>query len=118
MPERHWIEELPQHAGETVVVRGWVATTRSSGKIAFVVVRDGTGYLQAVISKKDVAPAVWDARGKLTQETSPEVTGSVRADARAPGGGGAELETSDVKILGPRPAFPTPPQEHATACPF
>jgi len=115
MPERHWIDELPQHAGETVVVRGWVATTRSSGKIAFVVVRDGTGYLQAVISKKDVAPEVWDAFGKLTQETSLEVTGSVRTDARAPGGGGVELQTSDLKIIGPSPDFPITPKEHGTA---
>jgi asparaginyl-tRNA synthetase len=115
MPERHWIEELPRHAGETVVVRGWVATTRSSGKIAFVVVRDGTGYLQAVISKKDVAPEVWDAFGKLTQETSLELTGSVRADARAPGGGGVELQTSDLKIIGPSPDFPITPKEHGTA---
>jgi len=113
MPERHWIEELPRHAGETVVVNGWVATTRSSGKIAFVVVRDGTGYLQAVISKKDVAPEVWDAFGKLTQETSLEVTGSVRADARAPGG--VELQTRDLKIIGPSPEFPITPKEHGIA---
>jgi asparaginyl-tRNA synthetase len=113
MPERHWIEELPQHAGATVSVRGWVATTRSSGKIAFVVLRDGTGYLQAVISKKDVAPEVWDAFGKLTQETSLEVTGNVRADARAPGG--VELQTSDLKILGPSPDFPITPKEHGIA---
>ncbi|HWC75682.1 MAG TPA: OB-fold nucleic acid binding domain-containing protein, partial [Gemmatimonadales bacterium] len=64
MPDRYWIDELPQHANRTVAVRGWVATTRSSGKIAFVVVRDGTGYLQAVLSKKDVAPEVWEALGK------------------------------------------------------
>jgi len=113
MPERHWIEALPQHVGETVSVRGWVATTRSSGKIAFVVVRDGTGYLQTVISKKDVVPEVWDAFGKLTQETSLEVTGSVRADARAPGG--VELQTSDLKIIGPSPDFPITPKEHGIA---
>src|SRR6267142_889319 len=113
MPERRWIEELPRHAGQTVSVRGWVSTTRSSGKIAFVVVRDGTGYLQAVISKKDVAPEVWDAFGKLTQETSLEVTGSVRADARAPGG--VELQTSDLKIIGPSPEFPITPKEHGIA---
>jgi len=113
MPERHWIEELPHHAGKTVSVRGWVSTSRSSGKIAFVVVRDGTGYLQAVISKKDVTPEVWDAFGKLTQETSLEVTGSVRADARAPGG--VELQTSDLKIIGPSPEFPITPKEHGIA---
>ncbi len=113
MPDRYWIDELPQHAGETVVVRGWVATTRSSGKIAFVVVRDGTGYLQAVISKKDVAPEIWEAFGKLTQETSLEVTGSVRAEARAPGG--VELQATDLRVLGPSTDFPITPKEHGTA---
>src|SRR6266576_327713 len=113
MPDRYWIDELPQHAGEAVAVRGWVATTRSSGKIAFVVVRDGTGYLQAVLSKKEVAPEVWEAFGKLTQETSIQVTGSVRPDARAPGG--VELQTSDLAILGPSPEFPITPKEHGIA---
>src|SRR6266542_6344425 len=113
MPDRHWIEELPQHAGQTVSVRGWVTTTRSSGKIAFVVVRDGTGLLQAVLSKKDLPADVWDAFGKLTQETSVEVTGVVRAEPRAPGG--VELQTSDLKILGPSPEFPITPKEHGTA---
>src|SRR3954447_2222156 len=113
MAERHWIDELPQHAGETVAVRGWVATTRSSGKIAFVVVRDGTGYLQAVLSKKDVAPEVWEALGKLTQETSLEVTGSVRAEARAPGG--VELQTAELRLLGPSTDFPITPKEHGIA---
>jgi asparaginyl-tRNA synthetase len=77
------------------------------------VVRDGTGYLQAVISKKDVSPEVWDAFGKLTQETSLEVTGSVRADPRAPGG--VELQTSDLKIVGASPEFPITPKEHGIA---
>ena len=113
MPERHWIAELPRHAGESVVVRGWVATTRSSGKIAFVVVRDGTGMLQAVLSKKDLPAEVWDAFGKLTQETSLEVTGVVRADARAPGG--VEMQTTDLHILGASPDFPITPKEHGTA---
>src|SRR3989442_1516455 len=114
MPEFHRIEELPQRVGgETVVVRGWVMTTRSSGKIAFVALRDGTGYLQAVLSKKDVSAAAWDAFGKLTQETSVEVTGTVRADPRAPGG--VELTASDLRILGPSVDFPITPKEHGTA---
>src|SRR6266850_5327019 len=115
MPERHWIEELPRHAGQAVAVRGWVATTRSSGKIAFVVVRDGTGYLQVVLSKKEVPDAAWEAFGRLTQETSIQVTGVVRADARAPGGGGVELTASDLVIIGPSPDFPITPKEHGTA---
>ncbi len=100
-------------AGQTVVVRGWVATTRSSGKIAFVVVRDGTGLMQAVLSKKDVPAEVWDAFGKLTQETSLEVTGVVRVEPRAPGG--VEMQTSDLRILGASPDFPITPKEHGTA---
>ncbi len=117
MPERHRIEALPPLAGsgQTVAVRGWVTTTRSSGKIAFVVLRDGTGYLQAVLSKKEVPDAAWEAFGRLTQEASVEVTGVVRADARAPGGGGIELTASDLVIIGPSPDFPITPKEHGTA---
>src|SRR6266540_1125518 len=115
MPERHRIDELPPLAGsgKAVAVRGWVATTRSSGKIAFVVVRDGTGYLQAVLSKKEVPESAWEAFGRLTQETSIEVTGMVRSDARAPGG--VELTASDLRILGASPDFPITPKEHGTA---
>src|SRR3954468_22393973 len=113
MPERHWIEELPQHTGETVTVRGWVATTRSSGKIAFVVVRDGTGMLQAVLSKKDVSADVWDVLAKLTQETSIEESGVVRSDARAPGG--VELQANGLSVIGPSSDFPITPKEHGIA---
>ncbi len=113
MPERHWIEELPGLAGQPVTVRGWVATTRSSGKIAFVVLRDGSGYLQAVLSKKDLAPEVWDTFGKLTQETSIEVSGVVHPDARSPGG--VELQTTDLTIIGPSVDFPITPKEHGIA---
>src|SRR5256712_10844098 len=114
MPEFHRIEELPQRVGgETVVVRGWVMTTRSSGKIAFVALRDGTGYLQAVLSRQEVPDAAWEALGKLAQETSLEVTGVVRADRRAPGG--VELQASDLTIIGPSHDFPITPKEHGTA---
>src|SRR5437867_773596 len=118
MPETHRphrIEDLPRLAGATVAVRAWVTTTRSSGKIAFVMLRDGTGYVQAVVSKKDVPDAAWQVSGKLTQETSVEVVGMVRADPRAPGGGGVELQASDLMILGPSDAFPITPKEHGTA---
>ncbi len=113
MPEFHRIEALPGQTGQAVTVRGWVMTTRSSGKIAFIVLRDGTGYLQAVLSKKDVPDAAWDAFGKLTQETSVAVTGTVRADPRGPGG--VELTVSDLRIIGPSPDFPITPKEHGTA---
>ena len=113
MPDFHRIEGLPPLAGHTVVTRGWVMTTRSSGKIGFVMLRDGTGYLQVVLSKKDVPEAAWEAFDGLTQETSAEVTGTVRADARAPGG--VELTATDLRVIGPSHDFPITPKEHGTA---
>src|SRR5690242_21456235 len=110
MPPFHRIEDFPRLVGQTVTTRGWVMTTRSSGKIAFVVLRDGTGYVQVVLSKKDVPDAAWEACGRLTQETSVEVTGVVRADARGPGG--VELTAADLKILGPSPDFRS--EEHTS----
>ena len=113
MPDFHRIEELPSLTGQPVVTRGWVMTTRSSGKIAFITLRDGTAYLQVVLSKKDVPEAAWEVFGTLTQETSVEVRGAVRADARAPGG--VELTAQDLKVLGRSPDFPITPKEHGTA---
>src|SRR6266567_3473041 len=113
MPPFHRIEDLPRLVGQSVLTRGWVMTTRSSGKIAFVSLRDGTGYLQVVLSKKDVPDRVWEALGTLTQETSVEVAGTVRADARAPGG--VELTATDLRVLGPSHEFPISPKEHGTA---
>ncbi len=113
MPAFHRIEELPPLVGQPVLTRGWVMTTRSSGKIAFVALRDGTGYLQVVLSKKDVPEAAWAACASLTQETSVEVTGTVRADARAPGG--VELTASDLRVLGPSVDFPITPKDHGIA---
>src|SRR5216117_2980755 len=112
MPSFHRIEDLPPLAGQTLITRGWVMTTRSSGKIGFVMLRDGTGYLQVVLSKKDVPEAAWEAFGALTQETSVEVTGTVRADARAPGG--VELTATELRIHGPSHDFPITPKEHGT----
>src|SRR2546421_6195620 len=113
MPSFHRIEELPTLAGHIVTTRGWVMTTRSSGKIGFVMLRDGTGYLQVVLWKKAVPEGAWEASGGLTKETSVEVTGTVRADARAPGG--VELTAADLRILGPSHDFPITPKEHGTA---
>ena len=107
------INELHRHVGQSVTVRGWVATTRSSGKIAFVVLRDGSGYLQTVFSKREVPEATWLRIAELTQEASIAVTGEVRADARAPGG--HELTATDVEILGTSPEYPISPKEHGSA---
>jgi asparaginyl-tRNA synthetase len=106
------IEALSDHTDLSVTVRGWVSHTRSSGKIAFVVLRDGTGYLQGVLSKKEVPAEVWDRFPDLTQETSIALTGTVRVEPRAPGG--FEMHVSDLAILGPSPDFPIQPKEHGT----
>jgi asparaginyl-tRNA synthetase len=113
MPQPHRIEALPGIVGQSVRVCGWVMTTRPSGKIAFVSLRDGTGYLQVVLSKKEVPEGVWEMLPQLTQETSIEVTGTVRTDARAPGG--VELTATDLRVLGPSHDFPISPKEHGTA---
>src|SRR5512134_2100710 len=107
------VSELSRHVGEAVTVRGWVMTTRSSGKIGFVVLRDGSGYLQAVVPRTDLAPEIWDRFKELTQEAAVAVTGLVRADARAPGG--VELTLADLAVLGPSRDFPITPKEHGTA---
>jgi asparaginyl-tRNA synthetase len=107
-----YINQLGQHVGKPVTVRGWVVTTRSSGKIAFLVVRDGTGYVQAVVARKEVSDAVWEAFGTLTQETSVAVDGEVRQESRSPGG--YELTVSGLTIIGPSMDYPITPKEHGT----
>ena len=93
------IEELKSHAGQTVTVRGWVTHLRSSGKVAFVVLRDGSGSLQSVLVKSQVSPETWARFAELTQETTIAVTGEVRLDVRAPGGvemGATQLEICSI----------------------
>ncbi len=105
------IAELHKHVGTTVRVRGWVTHLRSSGKVAFIVLRDGSGLLQCVLVKKTILSDIWDLFGNLTQETCIQVTGSVRADDRAPGG--YELEVSDMTVQGDSPSdYPIQPKEH------
>jgi asparaginyl-tRNA synthetase len=107
------INDLSRLVGQSVTVRGWVTTTRSSGKIGFLVLRDGTGYLQAVLSRAELSEAVWESFKQLTQEASVAVTGSVRADTRAPGG--VELTLTRLELLGPSVEFPIGPKEHGTS---
>src|SRR5665647_2452616 len=105
------ISGLSSEVGTNVTVRGWVTTVRSSGKVAFLVLRDGTGLLQCVLVKSAVAQEVWDRFAQLTLETSVAVTGEVRPDARAPGG--YELGVTDLAIIGESPLdYPIQPKEH------
>jgi asparaginyl-tRNA synthetase len=105
------ISGLSSEVGRVVTVRGWVTTVRSSGKVAFLVLRDGTGLLQCVLVKSAVTQDVWDRFAQLTLETSIAVTGDVRADTRAPGG--YELGVTDLAIVGTSPLdYPVQPKEH------
>ena len=97
--------------GETVRVRGWVSHVRSSGKVAFIVLRDGSGTLQSVVVQKIVGPEGWQTFHDLTLEASVEVEGEVRADARAPGG--VEIGVTNLMQLGASPTdYPIQPKEH------
>ena len=107
------IEELKLHVGQPVTVNGWVTTTRSSGKIAFVVLRDGSGLVQCILAKKEVPEESWNRFQALTQETSVAATGIVREDARSPGG--FELQLSQIEILGTSVDYPITPKEHGTS---
>ena len=105
------IAELPSHVGTAVTVRAWVTHLRSSGKIAFAVLRDGTGICQTVFVKNQLAPEVWARFSELTTETSLAVTGEPRAEPRAPGG--YEIGVTNLTIIGPSGSdYPIQPKEH------
>ena len=105
-----YIEEIAEHTGQSVTVRGWLHNRRSSGKIHFLTVRDGTGFIQAVMSKKTVDEEVFLQTGHLGQETAIEIDGQVRADSRAPGG--YELDVSVLRLVGQTRDYPITPKEH------
>jgi len=113
MPAVVRVEDAGAHEGETVVVRGWLAQRRSSGKIHFLQVRDGSGTIQCVMGRRDVPEAVFALADHLPQESALEVTGSVRADPRSPLG--FELGVSDLRVVStPVGEFPITPKEHGT----
>ncbi len=105
-----YIENLAQHQGETVLVHGWLHNRRSSGKIHFLTVRDGSGFIQAVMSKSVVGDEAFERADHLGQESSIILKGSVRADQRAPGG--YELDVSNLEVVGESHDYPITPKEH------
>ena len=106
-----YIQDIAQHIGRDVTVRGWLRHKRLGGKIAFLVVRDGTGDIQGVVSKAAVGEEAFALVGKLTQESSLIVTGRVRADPRAPGG--HELDVTRLEVVQlVCEEFPIQPKEH------
>ncbi|MBI3603001.1 MAG: asparagine--tRNA ligase [Nitrospirae bacterium] len=105
-----YIEEVARHVGQEVTIQGWLRHRRSSGKIHFLIVRDGTGDLQAVVSKATVGEEQFAESAKLTQESSLVLTGTLRQDARAQGG--YELDVTQIRPLQIAEPFPIQPKEH------
>ena len=106
----HQVRDLPDQAGETVTVSGWTAAVRVHARVAFVVLRDGTGVVQGVVVKSAVPEEVWALATALTQESCVALTGVVRPDARAPGG--HELTVTGVELIGASEEYPIQPKEH------
>ena len=104
------IAQVAGHVGAAVTIRGWLHSRRSSGRIHFLTVRDGTGLLQAVLSKQAVGDETFERADHMGQETSLVVTGAVRADARAPGG--YELDVATLDVVGRSSDYPITPKEH------
>jgi asparaginyl-tRNA synthetase len=104
------INEIAQYDGQTVTLDGWLHNRRSSGKIHFLQIRDGSGVIQAVMSKAAVGDEVFAQAGHLSQETALSVTGTVRADSRAPGG--FEIDASALEVHAPSVDYPITPKEH------
>ena len=105
-----YINKIGEHVGASVTIKGWLHNRRSSGKIHFLVIRDGTGFLQVVMGKKDVDEATFAKADHLSQESAIIVTGTVRADERA--AGGYELIASALAVVNEAHDYPITPKEH------
>jgi len=107
------IKDLPQCIDERVTINGWLYNKRTAGKLQFPIIRDGSGYLQCVVSKKEVSEETWRGVEEATQESTVRVTGIVRAEPRAPGG--VELGLESFEVIAPTQDYPITPKEHGTA---
>ena len=107
-----YIEDVSESEGQKVTIKGWLYNKSSKGKIHFLWVRDGTGIIQGVMVKGEVDDLVFGLYDQLTQESSIEVTGTVRKDQRAPGG--YELTLSDMKIIQIAKDYPITPKPHGS----
>ena len=110
MATRATVAELANHVGETVTLQGWLYNSRSSGKLLFLIVRDGTGTCQCVLEKTDESAEKFAAAKHLGQESSIEVDGVVRQDERSVGG--HELTVTDVRTVQAAEGYPITPKEH------
>src|SRR5215211_5335592 len=98
------IQDIAKHEGQPVTIHGWLVSRRSSGKIHFLQIRDGSGFIQAVMSKAAVGDDVFTQAGHLSQESAIIVSGTVRVDARAPGG--FELDVTALDVVSAAHEYP------------
>jgi asparaginyl-tRNA synthetase len=105
-----YIEDIAHHEGQAVTIRGWLHNRRSSGKIHFLTVRDGSGFIQCVMSRQAVGDEAFTRADHLAQETAIVVTGTVRADKRAPGG--YEVDVTGLDVVAEAQNYPITPKEH------
>ncbi|OBZ18734.1 asparagine--tRNA ligase [Bacillus sp. FJAT-27264] len=110
MANKSVIKKVNEHVGESVVIGCWVNNKRSSGKIQFLQLRDGTGYIQGVVVKSEVPEEVWDAAKSLTQESSLYVTGIIREEPRSQSG--FEMTVTGIEVLHITENYPITPKEH------
>jgi asparaginyl-tRNA synthetase len=107
------IEQIGEQVGGEATIRGWLHNKRSSGKLQFLIVRDGTGYLQCVVFRKSVTEETFLLASDLTHESSLRVTGTIRRDERAPGGFEMDVASIEaVQVVGTEAPFPITPKEH------
>lgn len=104
------IKNLGQYTGQKVTVQGWLHNLRSSGKVAFLIMRDGSGLLQCVVAKSEIGEELFAAARKLTQETSLKVTGVVQEEPRAKGG--FEMQVEAFEVISGSEDYPITPKEH------
>ncbi len=107
------IENLKDYVGQTITLNGWVHNKTEKGKLVFIMLRDGTGFVQCVVFKGNVTEEVFENAKRLTQESSISIIGSVREDSRAPGG--FEIDVIDLKIYHISKDYPITPKEHGDA---
>ncbi len=112
MTDQVYIADVAKHVGEQITIKGWLYNKRDKGRLQFLVLRDGTGLIQAVAFEKEISAEAFEAAVAVTQESSLVATGVVRADERAPGG--YELSLSDLRIVQLTQDYPITPKEHGT----
>ncbi|HAC1343118.1 TPA_asm: asparagine--tRNA ligase [Listeria monocytogenes] len=106
------INQASEFVGKEVTIGAWLANKRSSGKIAFLQLRDGTGFMQGVVVKAEVGDDIFATAKALTQETSLYVTGTINEDTRSPFG--YEMAVSGVEVISESHDYPITPKEHGT----